>query len=285
MTEPLIELRGVFKAFGVKPVLHEVDLAVYAGEVVGIIGRNGSGKTTLLRLLAGLMYPDQGTLRIGGATIRPGVTGRMPPDVGVLIESPTFLPQYSGRQNLRLLAGIRRVIGPQDIDEAMSTVGLQPEDRQPVQKYSLGMRQRLGIAQAIMERPQVLLLDEPTNSLDPEGTALLVDHVRRLSAAGHALIIVSHRLDELAPLCHRILQLEDGRLYDHDHLEVGWKIQVKTWGDVERLSQVVPHFEIVHSLDEGPGLVCTGPWRHADDLLAVLQDHGVEALGVEQTNS
>ncbi|WP_205664676.1 ABC transporter ATP-binding protein [Ammonifex thiophilus] len=192
-------------------VLKNIDLVVQYGEIVGIIGPNASGKTLLLRLISGLAYPDAGKIVTGGKTIGPQKGGTLA-DVGVLIETPGFLPHLSGKDNLRLLAMLRGKIGDEEIDAAMERVGLNPTDRRPVKAYSLGMRQRLGIAQAIMESPSIILLDEPTNSLDPEYSESFLAMLRELRDRGTAIVMTSHELEEVKAVADRILTLKNGVL-------------------------------------------------------------------------
>lgn len=208
-----IEATGVVKSLGKNLILKGINLQVNYGEVVAIIGSNGSGKTLLLRLLCGLAYPDQGRIITGGCVIGPGGGGILA-DVGLLLEVPGFLPHLSGGDNLRLLAMLRRRITAKDVAAAMRQVGLDPADRRPVRAYSTGMRQRLGIAQALMERPRILLLDEPTNGLDPEYTETFLQMLRGLRAQGAAVVWTSHELQEIAAVADRVLAMRSGVLTD-----------------------------------------------------------------------
>jgi len=205
-----VRLLEVTKAFGQKVVLEAVNLAVAPGEICGLMGRNGSGKTTLLRIICGLVRPTSGQVIVLGENI--AATGRFPADVGAIIEHPGFLPQYTGKRNLEFLAMIRGRIGMPEIEAAMRRVGLDPDLRTPVGKYSLGMRQRLGIAQAIMERPKVLVLDEPTSALDERGVEEVHTLLRQLRDDGVAIVLTSHDRDEIQQLCDSALVLEGGRL-------------------------------------------------------------------------
>ncbi|AEJ40328.1 ABC transporter related protein [Sulfobacillus acidophilus TPY] len=210
---PAIVAQGVTKALGHEVVLANLDLTVHFGEIIGIVGPNGSGKTLLLRLLCGFAYPDAGTIQVDGRDLsRPGWAGHLATNVGVLIETPGFLPYLSGFDNLRLLALIQNRIGPSQIREALERVGLDPHNRRPVRTYSLGMRQRLGIAQAIMEQPRILLLDEPTNGLDPEFTDAFLALMRRLRDGGTAIVWTSHELDEVRSVADRVLTVRQQRL-------------------------------------------------------------------------
>lgn len=209
---PTLELTQLSKKLGGREVLKQVDLIVQPGEVVGIVGSNGSGKTTLLRLVTGLIYPDRGVIRVKGKRVRPGLLGDLPLSVGALIETPSFLPQFSGFQNLTMLASIQQKIDKTDVYQVMKQVGLDPENRKPVRTYSLGMRQRLGIAQAVMEDPCLLLFDEPTNALDDHGVETFSSLLQELIEKGASVLLVSHVKGEIQRFCDRVFQIEEGKL-------------------------------------------------------------------------
>ena len=181
--ETCIEVQNVVKRFRDQVVLKNVSISFEKGQIHGIVGRNGSGKTVLFKCICGLMHPEEGVILVNGKRVGRDVD--MPEDIGAIIEAPGFLPNYSGYKNLRFLANIRRKIGKEEILNVLKTVGLDPESSKHVGKYSLGMRQRLGIAQAIMEDPEILILDEPMNGLDNAGVqdirALLLELKARQS--------------------------------------------------------------------------------------------------------
>jgi ABC-2 type transport system ATP-binding protein len=185
-----------------------VDLTLRPGEVVGFIGPNGAGKTTLIKLLAGLARATEGEVEVLGEDLKK--KARTPGGVGLVSESQGFIPSLSGKKNLKLLAGIRLVATEADIEETLRVVGLEPGDRRPVRSYSLGMRQRLGLAQALMEKPRLLLLDEPTNGLDPQGIIELRGLIRNLSEGGVAVFMASHLLTEVEQVCDRVLLVRQG---------------------------------------------------------------------------
>lgn len=206
----MIKLTNVTKSYGRERVLDNVCAFFCPGQIHGIIGRNGSGKTVLLKCIAGLTTPDRGTIRVGRKVI--GRDIETPPRLGAIIETPGFLPNYSGFLNLKLLADIRGRIEDDEIYDAMERVGLDPDSRKHVSKYSLGMRQRLGIAQALMERPRLLILDEPMNGLDNEG----VEDMRRLflhlREQGVTMILASHNPLDIHELCDHVYAMDAGRL-------------------------------------------------------------------------
>lgn len=207
-----ISLKNVTKRFGDTVVVNNIDFQVEKGETIGIIGSNGSGKTTILRLIMGLIYPDKGEIRIRGEKLEPGFLGNLSTNIGALIENPLFLPHLTGIQNLKLLASIKNIISVEDIKKSMSSLGLDPDIKKTVDKYSMGMRQKLGLIQAIMENPDIILLDEPTNSLDTESIEKLFKKIDELKKRDTTFVIVSHRQDEIEILCDKIYTMNNGKL-------------------------------------------------------------------------
>ncbi len=191
-------------------LLDGVSAEVRNGEVLGLSGPNGSGKTMLMRVIAGLIRPASGAAFIGGAKVAVG--GSMPESIGLMLETPSFLEGYSGIRNLELLASIRAQIGADRLREVLREVGLDPDDSRPVRKYSLGMRQRLGIAIAVMECPRVVLLDEPGNALDANGMEMLRGLVAEQKRRGAAVVLASHDRAFLEEMSDRIVFLSEGRI-------------------------------------------------------------------------
>ena len=206
----IIELNQVSKYFSDRPVLSDVSLSVEAGATVGVVGSNGSGKSVLFQTICGFLSPDSGTVKIWGELL--GNKRDFPDNVGVLINSPGFISLNTGLQNLEYLAGIRGVIGKRQIRAAMQKVGLNPEDKTKVEHYSLGMKQKLGLAQAIMEGQDILILDEPFNALDYRTHNDVKEIIRILQAEGKTIMLTSHNYEDLESLCHQIYVLEDGKL-------------------------------------------------------------------------
>lgn len=221
-----IEIKNVYKTIRRQPVIEDVSMSMRSGRIYGFQGINGSGKTMLMRLLSGLIRPTAGSVEIDGKTLGKEIT--FPESLGLFLENPGFLGGYSGFQNLKMLASIQNKISDEQICYAMNAVGLHSEDGKKYRKYSLGMKQRLGIAAAIMETPDIIVMDEPTNSLDTGGVAL----VKRILAAERergALIVIScHDLSILQETSDEILLLESGRvkahLYAPDFGQVGGRI-------------------------------------------------------------
>lgn len=208
--ETCIEVQNVVKRFRDQVVLKNVSISFEKGKIHGIVGRNGSGKTVLFKCICGLMHPEEGVILVNGKRVGRDVD--MPEDIGAIIEAPGFLPNYSGYKNLRFLANIRRKIGKEEILNVLKTVGLNPESRKHVGKYSLGMRQRLGIAQAIMEDPEILILDEPMNGLDNAGVQDIRALLLELKAQGKTILLASHNHEDIAALCDTVHEMDGGVL-------------------------------------------------------------------------
>lgn len=214
-TEPaVVDLRGVGKRYGQRWALQAVELTLERGEITGFIGPNGAGKSTLIKVMAGLVRATTGHVHVLGERLD-GRAPRTPDGVALVLEQAGLIPYLSGRRNLEQLARIRGVADRAAIERALATVGLDPADRRPVRAYSLGMRQRLALAQALMERPRLLLLDEPTNGLDPAGIIGLRSLLRNLAEAGTTIFLASHLLTEVERVCDRVLLVRDGRVVKH----------------------------------------------------------------------
>ena len=206
----VIEVKSVVKRWGNNTVLKSVDLTAERSEIIGIIGHNGSGKTVLMKCICGFITPDSGEITVSGKRIGKDID--IPKNIGSIIEAPGFLPNFSGFSNLWQLAKIRGKISKDDIRSAMKTVGLDPNEKKHVGKYSLGMKQRLGIAQAIMEDPDVLILDEPLNGLDKDGVADMRQLLLQLKEEGKTMIVASHNSVDADVLCDRVFEINKGEL-------------------------------------------------------------------------
>lgn len=200
-----------------QPILTDINLSLYRGKIYGFRGKNGSGKTMLFRALSGLILPTEGKVEVDGVTLGKEVS--FPPSVGVLIEYPGFLNGYTGFKNLKLLAGLNDLIGDERIKESIRLVGLDPDDKRKYRKYSLGMKQRLGIAQAIMEEPDLIILDEPTNALDSDGVEEFKELLLSLKTKNKCILIASHDKEELDYLSDEIFMMENGKIVDHYDLQ------------------------------------------------------------------
>lgn len=205
-----IEIEHLTKKYGEITVLQDVDISFECGMIHGLIGRNGSGKTMLMKCICGFVPATTGTIRVFGKEV--GKAGTIPDNIGLIIETPGFLPGYSAFRNLQFLAQIRGKIKKDEIRKAISLVGLDPNNRKHVGKYSLGMRQRLGLAQAIMENPDLLILDEPMNGLDKEGVADMRKYLLDLKEQGKTILIASHSAEDIDILCDSVCEMEHGKL-------------------------------------------------------------------------
>lgn len=205
-----IELIHVTKKFGQELVLKEVNLTLEQGRVYGIVGNNGSGKTVLMKCICGFLIPTTGLIQVFGSSIGQDVD--FPESLGVIIETPGFLTNLTGRKNLEILAGMRRKIGPAEVQQVLEKVGLDPALKKPVANYSLGMRQRLGIAQAIMEDPKLLILDEPFNGLDKHGVGEIRKLLLELKEEGKTILLASHNEEDIRILCDEVYEMDGGVL-------------------------------------------------------------------------
>lgn len=202
-----IKVEHIYKSFGRDTVLQDVSLHIKPGQIFGVVGNNGSGKTVLMKCICGFLRPDKGIVRVNGQQV--GKDCDFPDRMGLIIETPGFIPNLSGFQNLKILAALKGKIGKKEIKESLLRVGLNPVMGKPVAKYSLGMRQRLGIAQAIMENPEALILDEPFNGLDKAGVEHMRDLVRELKAQGKSILLASHNAQDIEELCDDVHDMED----------------------------------------------------------------------------
>ena len=205
----MIEVKNVSVTIGKNRILQDISVTFEKGKIHGLIGRNGSGKTVLMKCICGFMKPTSGAVFVEGKQIGKDVD--FVPDAGVIIETPGFVPFYSGIRNLQILAALNHKIGNEEIREAMQTVGLDPGLKRHVKKYSLGMRQRLGIAQAIMENPKLLILDEPFNGLDKEGVEQMRNYFLKLKEQSVTILLTSHTNEDIRLLCDTVMEMEKGR--------------------------------------------------------------------------
>ncbi len=204
----IIVIENLHKSFGKTEILHGINKTFERSKIHGLMGNNGSGKTVLMKCICGFLIPDSGKVTVNGKVI--GKDTDFPQNTGIIIETPGFLPSVSGYENLRLLASLRHVIGKEVIYETMKTVGLDPESRKHISEYSLGMRQRLGIAQAIMESPELLILDEPFNGLDRNGVEEIRTLLLKLCADGITILLSDHNNENIQTLCNTVSMMDAG---------------------------------------------------------------------------
>lgn len=208
----IVEVQNATKIFKETIALKNINLQLETGKIHGIIGRNGSGKTVLFKCICGFMPLTSGKIIVHGKEL----TNNIPEDIGIIIEAPGFLPNYSCFNNLKFLARIRDKINDKRIVESIRRVGLDPYNKKWVGKYSLGMRQRLGIAQAIMENPSLLILDEPMNGLDKHGVQDVRNLLLDLKSEGKTVILTSHNIEDIKMLCDTVCEMENGTLEEVD---------------------------------------------------------------------
>lgn len=204
----IVSVINISKNFGEERVLKGVSRDFEKGKIHGIVGNNGSGKTVLMKCICGFLIPTAGTVIVEGKRV--GTDIDFPSDLGIIIETPGFLPGLTGVKNLEILASLNRKIGLAEIEESIRRVGLDPHMKKSVSKYSLGMRQRLGIAQAIMENPSLLVLDEPFNGLDKKGVAEMRRLIKGLKNEGKTILLASHNQCDIDELCDTVCEMDSG---------------------------------------------------------------------------
>lgn len=206
----IIEVKNVYKSFKNIEVLHDVSLQADAGSICGIIGRNGSGKTVLFKCICGFLQTDRGEIQVEGKAV--GKDKSTLSNLGIIIESPGFLRHYSGYKNLEFLMGLNGKADREKINAVLDLVGLAEQKNKKVGKYSMGMRQRLGIAQAIMEEQNILILDEPMNGLDNQGVEDIRKLLLKLKEKGTAILLASHNQEDIRQLCDFVYEMDSGRI-------------------------------------------------------------------------
>ena len=208
--DAVIEVQNLSKSFGEEQVLKSVSRDFEIGKIHGIVGNNGSGKTVLMKCICGFLKPSGGRVLVNGKEV--GKDMDFPDDLGIIIETPGFLPNLSGMKNLQILASLKKRASNEVIREVIRKVGLDPDSRKPVGKYSLGMRQRLGLAQALMEDPSILILDEPLNGLDKHGVVHIRELIKSLRAEGKTILLASHNQMDIDELCDTVCEMDGGVL-------------------------------------------------------------------------
>ena len=205
-----IVINEVSKKFKNDLILRDVSLKMEKGKIYGFVGKNGSGKTVLFKLIAGILKPDKGEIIVEGKKLGKDID--FPESMGIMIETPGFLKQHSAYKNLEYLSKIKNIISKEEVKKAIEILGLDANDKKRVGKYSLGMKQRLGIAQAIMEKPELLILDEPMNSLDEEGIILVRNIIKEMREKGTCILISSHYKEDIDILCDVVYEVKKGML-------------------------------------------------------------------------
>jgi len=284
----MITTRNLTKRFGNVEAVREVGLDVREGDRYGLLGPNGSGKSTLVRMLLGLVYATSGEISVLGHRV-PNQASRVLPEIGALIEDPAAYPHLSGRANLRLLdaAGPRgeRRTRRRRVDDALEQVGLSGIDRRPVRAYSLGMRQRLGLAAALVRRPRLLILDEPTNGLDPQGTREVRALIREIAADGTTVFVSSHLLAEVEQICSHVGVMRAGELVFQGTLEQmrgrgAARILVRT-AEPELAAQVLGRLGLADVAVDGREVTAQLGSQAPETVCAELVHAGVPVAGLD----
>ena len=206
----ILEVKNISKTIKDRTILSDISLTLESGMVYGFVGKNGCGKTMLFRALSGLMRVDTGEILYDGKKLQEDIT--MPPNLGIVLENAGLYPEFSGLKNLKLLAKIKGIADETAIQTAIQRVGLDPADKRPVRKYSLGMKQRIVLAQAIMEQPEILMLDEPTNALDESGVELIRKVILEEKERGAIVLLASHNKEDISILADRVFFMQEGKI-------------------------------------------------------------------------
>lgn len=210
MDNYMIDIENVNLTLSKQEILKNITLKLEPGKIYGVVGKNGSGKSMLFKCICGFIRPQSGTIRVFGKQI--GKERDFPENTGILIEAPGFIPYYSGYKNLKLLADLNGNCKKEQIEKYIRMVGLDPTMKKPVKKYSLGMKQRLGIAQAVMEEPELVIMDEPMNALDKESILEMRDFFKTLRAQGKTILLTSHNFEDIEILCDRVYEMDHGSM-------------------------------------------------------------------------
>lgn len=206
----MIEIKNYCKSIKSRPILNNVSYNFEYGKIYGIYGHNGSGKTMLLRAIAGLLVPDSGSVVIDGKVLHKDMS--FPPSIGIVIENMNLLPQYNAFDNLKILGKIKKTATDENIKTALERVGLKSDLK--VKKFSLGMKQRLNIAQAVFEKQKIILLDEPTNALDNDGVQLIYKLLKEEKERGALVVITTHHKEDLEEICDVVLEMTEGEMHE-----------------------------------------------------------------------
>lgn len=288
MTETVLSIKGLRKKMGGKPIIKDISFDVYAGEVFGFLGPNGAGKTTTIRMLVGLASADAGEIHIGGISLHKHFPQAIA-QVGCIVENPELYKFMTGRENLEHFARMSGGISRERIEEIVRFVDLQRAIDDKVKTYSLGMRQRLGIAQALLHNPKLLILDEPTNGLDPAGIRELRQFIRRLAEEeGLAVFISSHLLSEIEMMCDRVAIIGKGKVISvglvKDLMEqfgdqVEWSVSPETTEAASRILRALPFVEEAVASKEGR-IMCKMDTERIAEANRTLVQQGIAVLGI-----
>jgi ABC-2 type transport system ATP-binding protein len=282
---PLLQLKNVRKDIGKKTIIHDLSLEVFPGEVFGFLGPNGAGKTTTIRMIVGLMGITSGDVLINGISIQKDFEKAIQ-HVGAIVENPEMYKFLTGYQNLLHYARMTKGVTKERIDEVVKLVGLENRIYDKVKTYSLGMRQRLGLAQALLHKPSLLILDEPTNGLDPAGIREIRDYLRKLAKEeGLGIIVSSHLLSEMEMMCDRFAIIQHGRLVGIESVQELSKQTQKVLLTVEPVEQaltviknIYPHMNITPAKQ---GIEVSIDYEEIPSLNAALVSENIKVYGIQ----
>jgi ABC-2 type transport system ATP-binding protein len=274
----VIEIEGLRKQFGSVTAVSDLSLRIPRGGVFGLLGPNGSGKTTTIGLMLGLIRPTAGSIRLFGQDVSAAHQQALR-RIGAMVESPAFYPDLSGRANLRFFQGIGPSRGGKSVNELLELVGLAARANSRFRTYSLGMKQRLGIAYALLGDPELVFLDEPTNGLDPSGMAEVRELIERLAKAGHTIVLSSHLMNEVEQVCQDVAILSRGQIIAQgkvqDLLQLQGTVRLKTTAD-ERAAQILGELDWVSAVrSEGGCIIASASPDRAGDLTRALAQQDV----------
>lgn len=271
----ILETEKLSKKYGKLTAVNELDLAIPKGTVFGLLGPNGSGKTTTLGMVLGAIRPTSGNFKWFGE----GNSHHLRKRVGAILEHPVFYPHLSGEQNLKISAEIKRK-GKSEISKVLEFVGLNERKKDPFKAYSLGMKQRLAIASALVADPDVLILDEPTNGLDPEGIHDMRDLILQIAETGKTIVLASHLLDEVQKVCSDYAVLKKGRCIHKGNVETdllgdgGWRIKSS---DIDKLREAANEMSVFQSISKDGNVLIVKPTEtiSGSDLNTAFMDKGI----------
>lgn len=281
MQEKIIKLEGLSKKYGSITALKNVSLEVHKGEVLGLLGPNGSGKTTMINILLGLIKPTKGSVDLFGGKWQPHLLKR----VGIIMDDHPFYPDSSGRENLKMLGGLEEEISPDVIDEKLEFVGLADRANSKFRTYSLGMKQRLSIALALLKDPEFLIFDEPTNGMDPAGISEIRNLIKKLGAEGKTIFLASHLLNEVEQVCESVAIIKKGKIIVRDNigklLSGSSEITLKTSDNARALSVLngCGFIEEITQADES--ILLRVDEDKVLDVSKTLAEAGIYILGME----
>ncbi|QDQ03485.1 ABC transporter ATP-binding protein [Lysinibacillus fusiformis] len=281
MQQPIVQLQNLSKTISGKQLIHNLNIDLYPGQITGFLGPNGAGKTTTIRMMTGLMHPTEGTVIIDGLSLQEHYEAAIS-KVGVIVENPEMYKYMTGYKNLLHFARMHKNVSKERIDEVVTQVGLENRIHEKVSTYSLGMRQRLGLAQALLHRPKFLILDEPTNGLDPAGIREFRMYLRKIAEEdGVSVFVSSHLLSEIELMCDRVAVIQNGQLIDIREI----KSETTSFYYIEATpsEQVTAHLQkLDHSFTvENKGVVVEIKKEEIPNLITQFVNEGIQLFAIQ----